>query len=130
MTDSSANERQTVLELRNVWKRFGAVEAVKDASIEVRQGEVLTLLGPSGCGKTTTLRMAIGLERVSSGEILYDGIVVDSGNSRSFVPPNKRNMGMVFQSYAHLASHDSGRERRIPTECEESRTVRDSGTGG
>ena len=100
MTDSSANERQTVLELRNVWKRFGAVEAVKDASIEVRQGEVLTLLGPSGCGKTTTLRMAIGLERVSSGEILYDGIVVDSGNSRNFVPPNKRNMGMVFQSYA------------------------------
>ena len=100
MTDSAANERQTVLELRNVWKRFGAVEAVKDASIQVRHGEVLTLLGPSGCGKTTTLRMAIGLERVSSGEILYDGIVVDSGSSRSFVPPNKRNMGMVFQSYA------------------------------
>ena len=100
MTDSAANERQTVLELRNVWKRFGAVEAVKDASLEVRHGEVLTLLGPSGCGKTTTLRMAIGLERVSSGEILYDGTVVDSGNTRSFVPPNKRNMGMVFQSYA------------------------------
>ncbi len=100
MTDSPANERQTVLELRHVWKRFGAVEAVKDASIEVRQGEVLTLLGPSGCGKTTTLRMAIGLERVSSGEILYEGVVVDSGSNRGFVPPNKRNMGMVFQSYA------------------------------
>ena len=100
MTDSAAKERQTVLELRNVGKRFGAVEAVKDASIEIRQGEVLTLLGPSGCGKTTTLRMVIGLERVSSGEIVYEGVVVDSGSSRSFVPPNKRHMGMVFQSYA------------------------------
>ncbi len=100
MTDPAANERQTVLELRHVGKRFGAVEAVKDASIEVRHGEVLTLLGPSGCGKTTTLRMVIGLERVSSGEIVYEGVVVDSDNGRSFVPPNKRNMGMVFQSYA------------------------------
>ena len=100
MTHSAAREHQTVLELRQVWKRFGAVEAVKDASIEVRQGEVLTLLGPSGCGKTTTLRMVIGLERVSSGEIVYEGTVVDSGSNRNFVPPNKRNMGMVFQSYA------------------------------
>ena len=100
MTDAAVNERQTVLELRNVGKRFGAVEAVRDASIEVYQGEVLTLLGPSGCGKTTTLRMVIGLERVSNGEIVYQGVVVDSGSSRGFVPPNKRNMGMVFQSYA------------------------------
>ncbi len=100
MTESTVGDRQTVLELRNVSKRFGEVQAVKDASIEIHQGEVLTLLGPSGCGKTTTLRMAIGLERVSSGEIFYDGVVVDSGSSRGFVPPNKRNMGMVFQSYA------------------------------
>ena len=100
MTDPDSKERSPVLELRNVGKRFGAVEAVKDASIEVRQGEVLTLLGPSGCGKTTTLRMAIGLERVSSGEIIYEGAVVDSSADRTFVPPNKRNMGMVFQSYA------------------------------
>ena len=80
MTDSATRERRTVLELRNVSKRFGEVEAVKDASIEIHQGEVLTLLGPSGCGKTTTLRMAIGLERVSSGAIVYDGMVVDSGS--------------------------------------------------
>ncbi|MCY4583302.1 MAG: ABC transporter ATP-binding protein [Chloroflexi bacterium] len=100
MTEQPANEHPPVLELRGVGKRFGTVEAVKKASIEVHQGEVLTLLGPSGCGKTTTLRMVIGLERVSSGEILYEGKVVDGGNGRSFVPPNKRNMGMVFQSYA------------------------------
>ncbi len=100
MTDASTKERPPVLELRGVGKRFGAVQAVKNASIEVHPGEVLTLLGPSGCGKTTTLRMVIGLERVSSGQIVYDGVVVDGGNGRSFVPPNKRNMGMVFQSYA------------------------------
>ena len=89
-----------VLQLNNVSKYFGSVHAVEDATLEVRRGEVLTLLGPSGCGKTTTLRMVVGLERVTSGEIVYGGRVVDSATSRSFVPPHKRNMGMVFQSYA------------------------------
>ena len=64
------------------------------------RGEIVTLLGPSGCGKTTTLRMAMGLERSGSGRIVSLGRVVDSAPERIFVPPEKRNMGMVFQSYA------------------------------
>jgi polar amino acid transport system ATP-binding protein len=89
-----------VLELDQVTKFYGTVKAVDDMSINVNRGEVLTLLGPSGCGKTTTLRMVIGLERVSGGEIRYGNRVMDSGNGRSYVPTHKRNMGMVFQSYA------------------------------
>src|SRR3954451_18452005 len=95
-----ADGGQTVLELDHVTKFYGSVKAVDDISIDVRSGEVLTLLGPSGCGKTTTLRMVIGLERVSGGEVRYGGRVMDSGNGRSYVPTHKRNMGMVFQSYA------------------------------
>ena len=96
----SAGDDDILLELKGVSKHFGSVHAVEDASLEVRRGEVLTLLGPSGCGKTTTLRMVVGLERVTHGEIVYGGRVVDSSATRTFVPPHKRNMGMVFQSYA------------------------------
>jgi ABC-type Fe3+/spermidine/putrescine transport system ATPase subunit len=89
-----------VLQLVEVSKLFGQVRAVDGVSIEVMEGEVLTLLGPSGCGKTTTLRMVIGLERCSEGEIIYQGQVVDSAKRRVHVPTHKRQMGMVFQSYA------------------------------
>ena len=89
-----------VLELDQVTKFYGTVKAVDTISINVNKGEVLTLLGPSGCGKTTTLRMVIGLERVSGGEIRYRDRVMDSGSGRAYVPTHKRNMGMVFQSYA------------------------------
>ena len=67
---------------------------------QICRGEILTLLGPSGCGKTTTLRLVIGLERCADGEITYEGRLVDSPRKRVFLPPHKRNMGMVFQSYA------------------------------
>jgi ABC-type Fe3+/spermidine/putrescine transport system ATPase subunit len=74
--------------------------AVRDVSLEVEEGEILTLLGPSGCGKTTSLRMIAGLERCSEGEITFKGKVVDSVRRDTFLPTNKRNIGMVFQSYA------------------------------
>lgn len=95
-----SNISEPILELRNVSKRFGESKAVDDISLTVNKGEVLTLLGPSGCGKTTTLRMIAGLERCSSGEIYYQGKLIDSGQGDHYVPPNKREMGMVFQSYA------------------------------
>ena len=66
----------------------------------MRRGEILTLLGPSGCGKTTTLRAIIGLEHCDAGEVVYDGRVIDAPRRRAFVPTHKRQMGMVFQSYA------------------------------
>jgi iron(III) transport system ATP-binding protein len=81
-------------------KAFGRVQAVDDISFDVRRGEFLTLLGPSGCGKSTTLRLIAGLERPDEGEIQVDGRVVTSPRRRVFVPPEKRGMGMVFQSYA------------------------------
>ena len=80
------------------------------AALEVRRGEVFTLLGPSGCGKTTTLRLVAGLERPDGGEITLRGRVVASVSRRVFVAPNRRNLGMVFQSYAiwpHMTVFDN-----------------------
>ena len=99
-----------VLRLIDVTKRFGPIAAVEGVSLDVRRGEVLTLLGPSGCGKTTTLRMVIGLERCDAGEIIYDDRVVDSPERGMFQPTHKREMGMVFQSYAiwpHMSVFDN-----------------------
>ncbi len=86
--------------VREVRKQFGEATAVDGVSFGARRGELLTLLGPSGCGKTTTLRMVAGIESVDDGEILIDGEVVSSARQGVFLPPEKRNLGMVFQSYA------------------------------
>ena len=72
----------------------------RTSSFEVPEGKLFTLLGPRGCGKTTTLRSIAGLERPTAGEIEVGGRVVYSSAKRIFVAPNKRNFGMVFQSYA------------------------------
>ena len=77
-----------------------AVQAARNVAFEAPKGVFFTLLGPSGCGKTTTLRSIAGLERPTSGEIEANGRVVYSSAQGVFVPPNKRNFGMVFQSYA------------------------------
>jgi len=89
-----------VLEFRSVMKRFGALHAVDDVSFSVAPGEVFTLLGPSGCGKTTTLRLVAGLEEPDGGEILIKGAAVAAPAKGLFAAPEKRQLGMVFQSYA------------------------------
>ncbi|HKV45728.1 MAG TPA: ABC transporter ATP-binding protein [bacterium] len=76
------------------------VTACDGISFEVPAGKFFTLLGPSGCGKTTTLRSIAGLERPDGGQIELDGAVVYSSRRDIFVPPNRREVGMVFQSYA------------------------------
>jgi iron(III) transport system ATP-binding protein len=81
-------------------ERGAAVKAAQNVSFEVPEGKLFTLLGPSGCGKTTTLRSIAGLERPTSGEIEVAGRVIYSSGKGIFVAPNKRNFGMVFQSYA------------------------------
>jgi iron(III) transport system ATP-binding protein len=81
-------------------KRFGGVLAVDNVSFAVDEGELITLLGPSGCGKTTTLRMLAGLERPDAGEVRVSDRLLSSAERRIFLPPEKRGMGMVFQSYA------------------------------
>ena len=82
------------IELRDVFKTFGDVRAVDGISLDVRQGEFLTLLGPSGCGKTTTLRMIGGFELPSSGEIFIEGEAMGDR------PPYRRPVNTVFQNYA------------------------------
>jgi iron(III) transport system ATP-binding protein len=84
--------------LRNVARRYGAVEAVADFSLELQPGEFVSLLGPSGCGKTTTLRMIAGFMPPSDGTIEMDGEVISSPSG--VVPPERRRMSMIFQSYA------------------------------
>jgi ABC-type Fe3+/spermidine/putrescine transport system ATPase subunit len=91
---------EPVLEFRAVVKRFGAVNAVDGVNFSIAPGEVFTLLGPSGCGKTTTLRLVAGLEEPDGGEILIRGTTVAAPERGLFAPPEKRQLGMVFQSYA------------------------------
>src|SRR5246500_1815247 len=88
------------VEIQALTKSYGEHQVLRDLNIEAGEGEFLALLGPSGCGKTTTLRCVAGLERADGGEIRIGGTVVASGANRVFVPPNKRDIGMVFQSYA------------------------------
>ena len=99
-----------VVELDRLTKRFGAEVAVRDVSLSVAPGEFVTLLGPSGCGKTTTLRCIAGLESPDAGEIRIDGQVVASGPRGIHLPPEARDIGMVFQSYAvwpHMTVFDN-----------------------
>jgi len=83
-----------IMTLEGVTKRFGGVLAADEVSLTVAEGEFFALLGPSGCGKTTLLRLLAGFEQPDAGRILIDG------QDMSGVPPNKRPVNMVFQSYA------------------------------
>ena len=89
-----------LLEFSNVVKRYGDTTVVDGISFTVAPGEFFTLLGPSGCGKTTTLRLLAGLETPDGGEITLQGRTLAAPARDIFVPIDKRNMGMVFQSYA------------------------------
>src|SRR5689334_15644884 len=82
------------VELIDVVKRFGMVNAVDQVSLRIRPGEFFSLLGPSGCGKTTTLRLLAGFEQPTSGEILIQG------RPTAGLPAHKRDVNTVFQSYA------------------------------
>lgn len=86
--------------IESLIKKYGKVVAVDDVDLEVQEGEFLTLLGPSGCGKTTTLRCVAGLEKPDGGKIYIGGKLANSAKDRIFLPPEKRDVGMVFQSYA------------------------------
>jgi len=86
------------IQLKNVTKTFGDFEALKDVSIDVRDGEFLAVLGPSGCGKTTLLRLVAGFEKVTAGEIRIGDETVSSVSGS--VPPERRRVGIVFQNYA------------------------------
>lgn len=88
------------VEVSSLRKRFEGRVVLDELSLEVGEGELVTLLGPSGCGKTTTLRCIAGLERPDGGEVRIGGRLVASPATGRFEPPNRRGIGMVFQSYA------------------------------
>jgi ABC-type sugar transport system ATPase subunit len=92
------------IEMKNIVKQYGdGFPAVNDVSIDVEDGEFMILVGPSGCGKSTLLRMIVGLEDITSGEMLIGGKRVND------LAPRDRNLAMVFQNYA-LYPHLSVRE--------------------
>jgi spermidine/putrescine transport system ATP-binding protein len=100
----SDSEKPVEVGLYAVTKRFGDLVAVDDVTIEVAQGEFFSLLGPSGCGKTTSLRMIAGFEEPDEGRVIL------TGDDIGGVPPYKRNVNTVFQSYAlfpHLTVADN-----------------------
>ena len=86
--------------LQHVTKRFDKFVAVQDLDLQIQDRGFITLLGPSGCGKTTTLRMIAGLETPTSGRILIDGTPVFDSEKGINLPPNKRDIGFLFQNYA------------------------------
>lgn len=86
--------------LTNLSKHFGDVRAVDDIDLVIPDGSFFTLLGPSGCGKTTTLRMIAGLTKPTAGRITIGDKTVFDSATWSIIPPGKRELGMVFQSYA------------------------------
>jgi len=93
-----------MIELRQVTKRFGTYEALRDASFQIKAGEFMTFLGPSGCGKTTCLRLISGFETPDAGRIFIDGRDV------TFDPPYRRDVNQVFQNYAlfpHLTIYEN-----------------------
>ena len=119
MTESSnANEEEraaTCLDIRDVVKQFPGVTAVDHVSIEIREGEIFTLLGPSGCGKSTLLRLVAGLENQDQGDIFI------AGKRVNYLPPYKRDCSTVFQSHAlfpHMTVFDNIAfglvERKLP----------------
>ncbi|HBP11640.1 MAG TPA: sugar ABC transporter ATP-binding protein [Nitrospina sp.] len=98
MADPTKKNPSVTLSIQSLSKIFAGkdknVKALDDVSLEVREGDLFTLLGPSGCGKTTTLRCIAGFEKPTSGEIDF------LGRDYTSIPPFRRNIGMVFQSYA------------------------------
>ncbi|TML67958.1 MAG: ABC transporter ATP-binding protein [Actinobacteria bacterium] len=103
------------VELRSVTKRFGSHAAVDEVSLQVRNGEFLSLLGPSGCGKTTTLRLISGSEQPDEGEVLIGGV------NAVGIPPYRRDVNTVFQQYAlfpHMSILDNVsyglKQRKLP----------------
>ncbi|GEN32691.1 polyamine ABC transporter ATP-binding protein [Aneurinibacillus danicus] len=113
------------VEIKNVVKRFGSNTVLNGINLEIKQGELLTLLGPSGCGKTTTLNLIAGFLEADEGDVYI------KGKNVTHIPPYKRDLGMVFQTYSlfpHMTVYenlDFGlRLRKVPKPKKQNRIAR------
>ncbi|NBD26813.1 ABC transporter ATP-binding protein [Paenibacillus glycinis] len=108
-TTPNAQPSETpLLSARFLSRSYGAFQALKGISFDMRPGEIISVLGPSGCGKSTLLQLVAGLLQPDGGELLLNGALI--GSSRTMLPPEKRNVNMVFQDYAlwpHLSVYDN-----------------------
>ena len=118
--DADVTSRAVDLRLQGLRKSYGSVPAVRDVTLDVPAGSMMSLIGPSGCGKTTTLRMIAGLEQADDGTIQAGDRMLTRGPSGT--RPEKRDMGMVFQSYAlwpHMTVAENVayglKRRRVPS---------------
>jgi iron(III) transport system ATP-binding protein len=98
--EGGVNQRSVPVKVERLVMMYGAVPAVRGIDFVVAPGSTVTLLGPSGCGKTTTLRCIAGLEVPTAGRITVGDRIVFDDASGAFIEPERRNIGMVFQSYA------------------------------
>jgi len=99
-TDMDVAPGTEILRLDGVGKSYGNERALESLSLSVREGDILALLGPSGCGKTTLLRTLAGLCEPDAGQLSLRGEVIASGESADAVPPEERDVGLVFQDFA------------------------------
>ena len=93
-----------MLSFRNITHRYSRHPSVNEISLDVADGQVVSLLGPSGCGKSTILRLAAGLERPETGSVTLDGNVVARGDH--FTPPEQRGIGFVFSGLRAFPAYD------------------------
>jgi putative spermidine/putrescine transport system ATP-binding protein len=121
---NAANVAGATVELVGLRRRFGATQALDGFTITLAPGELVALLGPSGCGKTTALRVLAGFEKVDSGRVVVDGV------DQSRIPAQRRDMGMVFQSYSlfpNMTARDNVafglRMRKVGTQARRDRAV-------
>jgi multiple sugar transport system ATP-binding protein len=103
-TTASKENTDNVLELVNIVKNYGKIEALKNLSLSLKKSEILSILGPSGAGKTTILKVIAGLEQVQAGKIIFKDTVINN------LEPKERNVAMVFETYAlypHISVYEN-----------------------
>lgn len=103
-----------MLEIKNICKSYGNLQVLRDVTLSVGEHEIVTILGPSGAGKTTLLQIAGTLDKADSGQILYDGVAVDSFRDRRLSAFRNDNIGFIFQFHQLLAEFNARENVALP----------------